>query len=137
MSSAAPLQLSDLATLRQVPTEQLVNIMVVLQKLFEDRKILLSGSLYAATPKIFDTDCGTRLLFEKQPSAAVVLLDLSRHLWQHPGFVLSGSCSSPHILSTFASAVLKELKPIPGLTSRLINRWSCSTILLSYLTLRS
>ncbi len=34
-------------------------------------------------------------------------------------------------------AVLKEPDPIPGLTSRLINRWSCSTILLRYLTLRS
>jgi hypothetical protein len=33
--------------------------------------------------------------------------------------------------------VLKEPNSIPGFTSRLMNRWSCSTILLRYLTLRS
>lgn len=34
-------------------------------------------------------------------------------------------------------AVLKEPNPIPGLTSRFMNRWSCSTMLLRYLTGRS
>ena len=29
-------------------------------------------------------------------------------------------------------AVLKEPNPIPGLTNRLLPRWSCSTILLRY-----
>jgi len=34
-------------------------------------------------------------------------------------------------------AVLNEPNPIPGLTNRLMNRWSCSTMLLRYLTGRS
>ncbi len=34
-------------------------------------------------------------------------------------------------------AVLKEQNPIPGLTNRLMARWSCSTMLLRYLICRN
>ena len=57
-------------------------------------------------------------------------------LWQHLELVPCGSCSSLHILSRFASRSLNEA-PIPGLTNRLMNRWSSSTMLLRYKTCRS
>ena len=44
-----------------------------------------------------------------------------------------GSCSSLHNLSRNARAVLNEPNLIPGLTNRLMNLWSCSTILFAYL----
>lgn len=45
-------------------------------------------------------------------------------------FILSYPCNVFH-------AVLKEKKPMPGLTSRLTNRWSCSIRVLRYLLCRS
>jgi hypothetical protein len=45
-------------------------------------------------------------------------------------FILSYPCNVFQAVST-------EKKPIPGLTSRLMKRWSCSTMVLRYLTCRS
>jgi hypothetical protein len=49
-------------------------------------------------------------------------------------FLIRGTPSYP---CNVRRAVLKEKKPIPGLTSRLMNRWSCSTRLFRYLLCRS
>ena len=45
-------------------------------------------------------------------------------------FITSYPCNVLH-------AVSKEKKPMPGLTSRLMNRWSCSIRLFKYFTCRS
>src|ERR1700716_604538 len=56
----------------------------------------------------------------------------------------STPCICPFLIMFIASypcsvrqAVSKEKKPIPGFTSRLMKRWSCSTRLLRYLLCRS
>ncbi len=92
---------------------------VVLQKLFKDRAFLSISSRSRSNSENLRHRLRVCLLF------------------RFPVFVLFESCSLPHILLMNARAVLNEPKPIPGLISRLINRWSCSTILLRYLTLRS
>lgn len=66
-----------------------------------------------------------------------ILLDLKCHLFLRLEFVLYESCSLLRSPSSNAKAVLNEPNPIPGLTNRRMNRWSCSTILLRYLTGRS
>ncbi len=94
----------------------------MLQKITEDKRSLSIGSGYTATQKIF-----ARVLYSRCECLLFLLLV----------FVLSESCSLSHILLMFAPAVLNEPDSLPGLTSRLMNRWSCSTILLRYLTLRN
>jgi hypothetical protein len=58
--------------------------------------------------------------------------------------LLCTPCICPFLIMCIASypcnvrqAVSKEKKPIPGLTRRLMKRWSCSTRLLRYLLCRS
>src|SRR5258708_32579599 len=58
--------------------------------------------------------------------------------------LLCTPCICPFLIMFIASytcnvrqAVSNEKKPIPGFTSRLMNRWSCTTRLLRYLLCRS
>src|SRR5258708_38675639 len=58
--------------------------------------------------------------------------------------LLCTPCICPFLIMFIASypcnvrqAVSNEKKPIPGFTSRLMKRWSCSTRLLRYLLCRS
>jgi len=94
---------------------------VVLQKLVEDRKLLEKGIDYVATPKISAMNF-TRSLTALFPTFSICPF-FNRCIISYPFIV--------------RRAVLNDLNPIPGLTSRLINRWSCSTRLLRYLFYRN
>ncbi len=63
-----------------------------------------------------------------------ILLDPLRHLFQLPEERPLRIMYIASYLLNVRRAVLNEPNPIPGLTSRLMNLWSCSTILLRYLT---
>jgi len=89
---------------------------VVLQKLIKDRKLPGKGINYAATPKIWSM----KLI---RSATAPFLTPLICP------FLTIFIISYPLIVRR---AVLKDLNPIPGLTNRFIERWSCSTMLLRY-----
>ncbi len=63
-----------------------------------------------------------------------ILLDPLRHLFQLPEERPLRIMYIASYLLNVRRAVLNEPNPIPRLTSRLMNLWSCSTILLRYLT---